>query len=323
MTTMSSIGWRMVMYRRKTIPPFAGQIDHEVELGNLCEELIRLRRTERDEQDAEALIVGAVQQRPLDTYLILRHGQFLAGAGRPRDAIDVYRKALDTRPFDMRIRVALAQLLAQGTMKDEAVKILTSRDSPDRYGHKDALLLLGAHCAASGNIAEAAAIYEELGRIDPRNVDVLTNQAAAALSRNDLAAMKQYLDKALALAPDSVEALTNMGNYFVKQKQPRAAQEWFAQADPSRSAESLRPPRAGAAVGAPGTNGSEPGACAAGRDAQAGLPGGASAPGRTLRSGRQERGSEETDGALHPVQAFTAVIVLIRLYTWVPCLRSR
>jgi Tfp pilus assembly protein PilF len=32
-----------------------------------------------------------------------------------------------------------------------------------------------------------------------------------------------------------VEVLTNMGNYFVKQKQPQAAQEWFAravQADP-------------------------------------------------------------------------------------------
>ena len=135
----------------------------------------------------------------------------------------------------MRIRVALAQLLAQGTLKEEAVKILTSKESPDRYGRKDALLLLGAHCAASGNIPAAAAIYDELGRIEPRNVDVLANQAAAALERNDLAAAKQYLDKALALAPDSVEALTNMGNYFAKQKQPRAAQEWFAkavQADP-------------------------------------------------------------------------------------------
>jgi tetratricopeptide (TPR) repeat protein len=224
-----------VMYRRKTIPPFAGQIDHDVELGNLYEELIRLRRTERGEQDTEALYVGAVQQRPLDAYLILRHGQFLAGAGRPRDAIAVYRKALDARPFDMRIRVALAQLLAQGTLRDEAVKVLTSRDSPDRYGHKDALLMLGARCAESGNVAEAAAIYEELGRMDPRNADVLANQAAAALSRNDWAAMKQYLDKALALAPNSVEVLTNMGNYFVKQKQPQAAQEWFAravQADP-------------------------------------------------------------------------------------------
>ena len=225
----------MVMYRRKTLPPFAGQIDHDAELTGLCDELIQLRRTERGTQESESAFVDAIQGRPRDIYLILRRAQFLAGAGRARDAIEIYRKALDARPYDMRIRVALAQLLAQGTMKDEAVKILTAKESPDRYGRKEALLLLGAHCAASGNIPAAAAIYDELGRIDPRNVDVLANQAAAALERNDLAAAKQHLDKALALAPDSVEALTNMGNYFARQKQPRAAQEWFAkaiQADP-------------------------------------------------------------------------------------------
>ena len=204
-------------------------------MGRLCEELIRLRRTERDVRDSEAVYLDAIRQRPQDPYLTLRHAQFLAGTGRARDAIAAYRRALDARPFDMRIRVALAQLLAQSTMKDEAVKILTSKDTPDRYSRKDALLLLGAHCAASGNIPEAAVIYQELGRIDPKNVDVLANQAAAALHRNDLAAMKQCLDRALALAPGSVEALTNMGNYYVKQKQPRAAAEWFAkavQADP-------------------------------------------------------------------------------------------
>jgi len=225
----------MVMYRRKTVPPFAGQIDHDMELASLREELIQLRRTERGTRVSEAAFVDAIQRRPQDACLIVRYGQFLVEAGRPRDAIEGYRKALDARPYDMRIRVALAQLLAQGTMKDEAVRVLTSKESPDRYSHRDALLLLGAHCAASGNIPEAAAIYGELGRIDPKNTDVLANQAAAALERNDLAAAKQYLDKALALAPDSVEAMTNMGNYFARQKQAREAQEWFAkavQADP-------------------------------------------------------------------------------------------
>ena len=225
----------MVMYRRKTLPPFVGQIDHEAELAGLYEALVQLRRTERGTLESESAIVDAMQRRPEDIYLTLRRGQFLAGAGRPGGAVEVYRKALDARPYDMRIRTALAQLLAQGTMKEEAVKILTSKESPDCYRPKDALLLLGAHCAANGNIPEAAAIYDELGRIDPANVDVLVNQAVAALQRNDLAAMKQSLDKALALAPDSVEALVNMGNYFAAQKQSGEAQIWFAkaiQADP-------------------------------------------------------------------------------------------
>jgi tetratricopeptide (TPR) repeat protein len=225
----------LTMYRRKTLPPFAGQMDHEAELAGLFEELVRLRRAEKDVSDSEAAYLDVTRQRPNDTYLILRHGQFLAGAGRARDALAVYRKALEARPRDMRIRVALAQLLARSGMKDEAVKVLVSKETPDRYSRREALLLLGAHCAASGNIPEAAAIYEELGRMEPKNVDVLANQAAAALHRNDLAAMKQYLDKALALDPGSVEALTNMGNYYAKQNRPREAVEWFAkavQADP-------------------------------------------------------------------------------------------
>jgi tetratricopeptide (TPR) repeat protein len=218
----------LVMYRRKTLAPFAGQIDHEAELANLRDELIRLRRTAQTPDSTS--LQEAVLRRPRDTYVILRRGRFFEEAGRPREAIELYRQTLDARPFDTQIRVALAQLLAQSTMKEEAVKLLASKDSPDRYRRKEALLLLGAHCAQAGHIPEAAAIYEELGRIDPRNVDVLVNQAAAALHGGDLAAMKRCLDRALALNPNSVQATVNMGNYFAKQNQPGAAQEWFAKA---------------------------------------------------------------------------------------------
>jgi len=96
--------------------------------------------------------------------------------------------------------------------------------------YKDALLFLGARCAESGNLPEATAIYEELGRIDPKNLDVLVNQAAAASQREDLPAMKRHLDKALSLAPDSVLAVTNMGNYYAKQKMPVEARKWFTRA---------------------------------------------------------------------------------------------
>lgn len=218
----------MEMYRRKTIPPFAGQLDHDVELAGLRDELIRLRRV-MGPQDVTA-IQDAIRHRPLDTTLLLRHGRFLIEIGRPRDAIDVYRKTLDVRSFDVRIRTALAQILTQGGMRDEAVKVLTSKQTPDRCTRRDALLLLGAHCAETGNLAEATAIYEELSRIDGRNIDIVVNQAAAASQRNDLPAMKRHLDKALKLAPNSVLAVTNMGNYYAKQKMPAEARKWFARA---------------------------------------------------------------------------------------------
>ncbi len=220
----------MVMYRRKTIPPFSGQLDHDVELAGLREELVRLRRVERGATKSEMVYVEAVRRRPLDTHLILRHGQFLMGVGRPRDATDLYRKALDAKPFDMRIRVALAQVLIQGSLRDDAIEVLTSKQTPDRYTRKEALLSLGASCAQTGNIAQATAIYDELAKMDGKNLDVLVNQAAAALQRGDLPVMKHHLDRALDLAPDSVLAVTNMGNYYARQGQPAEAQRWFARA---------------------------------------------------------------------------------------------
>jgi len=144
--------------------------------------------------------------------------------------MDLYRKALDARPFDMRIRVALAQVLVQGNLRDDAVEVLTSKQTPDRYTRKEALLSLGAFCAQTGNIDQATAIYDELGRMDGRHLDILVNQAAAALQRGDLPVMKRHLDRALEFAPDSVLAVTNMGNYHAKQGQPAEAQRWFARA---------------------------------------------------------------------------------------------
>jgi tetratricopeptide (TPR) repeat protein len=220
----------MVMYRRKTIPPFLQQIDHGAELAGLRAELIRLRQVEKNVKEPESVYLDAVRQRPFDTCLILCHGQFLMETGRLREAMEMYRKSLDARPFDMRIRIALSQVLIQGNMKDEAVKVLSSRNTPDRYTRKDALLSLGTFCAQTGNIAQAAAIYDELGRMDPKNLDILVNRAAAASQRGDLPAMKQCLDRALSLNPDSVLAVTNMGNYYAKQNQPAEAQKWFIRA---------------------------------------------------------------------------------------------
>jgi len=220
----------MEMYRRKTVPPFAGQVDHDVELEGLREELIRLRRTERDAKESEAVYLDAVRRRPTDFCMILRHGRYLTEAGRLREAMEVYERALEARPFDMKIRIALAEAMVQGMRKDRAIEVLTSRQSPNRCNHKEALLLLGAHCAMTGNYPQATAIYDELGRIDPRNADVLVNQAAAASHREDLPAMKQALDRALAIDPNSSLALINMGNYYAKSKQPAEAQKWFAKA---------------------------------------------------------------------------------------------
>ncbi|MBN1360056.1 MAG: tetratricopeptide repeat protein [Sedimentisphaerales bacterium] len=220
----------MVMYRRKTLPPFAGQLGHEKELEAMREELFALRRTMKGQNEPEADYVGALGEAPLDSYLTVRYGDSLVTAGHLRDAIELYRKVLDAQPFSMKVREALAQALARGGMQNEAVKTVTSDLTPYRYSRKEALLMLGTYYVKAGMIAEAQAVYQELNEIDPENVDVLVNLAAAASHARDFDAMKRYLDKALKIAPDSVQATINMGNFYAKKNQPAVAQQWFAKA---------------------------------------------------------------------------------------------
>ncbi len=220
----------MVMYRRKTLAPFAGQLGHEKHMENLREGLFALRRLVKGRKESEAAYVTALERAPLDSYLNVRYGEFLVRDGRLRDAIQRYREVLEVQPFNMRVRIVFAQALARGGVKDEAIKIVTSDLTPYRYGRKEALLMLGTYYVKNGMIADAQKVYQELHQIDPDNVDVLVNLAAAASHANDLDAMKRHLDEALDIAPDSVQAAINMGNYYAKNNQPAEAQRWFAKA---------------------------------------------------------------------------------------------
>jgi len=225
----------MDMYRRKTLSPFAGQINHDKELAGLREALFRLRRDIKASDDSETKYVEAIEHAPLDSYLNRRYGQFLLKNGRIADAIRMYEKIIKVQPFSMSIRIALAQALVQSGMKDEAIEVLTSQETPYRYSRKDALLMLGAYCVRNGRFPEAETIYQELNRLEPGNVDVLINLAVAGLYREDFDAMKRGLDKVLKIQPESVQGMINMGNYYAKINQPSEAQKWFAkavQADP-------------------------------------------------------------------------------------------
>lgn len=220
----------MVMYRRKTLPPFAGQIAHNAELQRLRDGLFTLRRMVKDSSVTEEMLLEAVEQAPLDPYLNVRYGQFLLDRGRIGEAIRRYQRVLESRPYNMTIRLALARACARAGMKDQAIEALTSDETPYRYDRKQALLMLGTTYAQNGQIPEAATVYEELSRMDPENVDVLINLAAAASHRKDYAGMKRHLEKVLQIHPASVQARINMGNYYARQNQPAEAQKWFTEA---------------------------------------------------------------------------------------------
>ena len=169
----------MTMYRRKTLPPFRGQIDHEEEMERFRQSLFKVYRIVKPYAPDETKYVEALDRMPGDPYLTVRYGQFLLKKGRLGEAKGLYEKTLEERPYDMAIRVALAKVLALGGMRAEAIKVLMSDEAAYPYDRKRALSALGVHYVQSGRIAEATQVYKELGDLDPDNLDVLINLAAA------------------------------------------------------------------------------------------------------------------------------------------------
>lgn len=229
--------WRLatVMYRRKTLPPFEGQLNHEAELARLRRDLLSVYGHVRVKREPESWYLSALEQAPFDSYLNIRYGDYLLNSGRTSEAIRAYQKILAVRPGDRKIRIALGKALAQGGMEDEALEALTDSEVPNACSRREALLVLGTHYVKTGRISEAATVYEQLSRIDPDNPDVWANLAAAASHAGDLDRMKRHLDQARQIAPQSARAMIGMGNYYAKKNQPGEARKWFGravQADP-------------------------------------------------------------------------------------------
>lgn len=225
----------MVMYRRKTLPPFQGQLGHEAELTRLRKELLSVYGYIRKTDTPELWYLEALEHAPLDSYANVRYGEYLLGSGRASEAIRIYQQVLAARPCDRKIRIALGKALAQGGMKDKALTVLTDNQVPNACSRSEALLTLGTHYLKIGRISDAATTYQELAQLDPDNPEVLVNLAAAASHAGDFQAMKRHLDRALQIAPQSAQAMINMGNLYARQNQPEEARQWFnraAQADP-------------------------------------------------------------------------------------------
>ncbi len=219
-----------IMYYRKTLPPFVNQIDHDKELEGLRDELIRLYRNAKDMPVREADLQEGLKCRPADTYIYQRYGMYLVDQGRIREAEDMYEGFLEARPFNMSIRLELANLLAWLNQKDKALNLLMSKSTPYRHDRREALRALGSHLVKQGRFMEAEPIYLELLQLEVRNVDALNNLAVINGQKNTLHKVKMYLDKALAIDPESTKARINMGNYYASINQPDRAQAWFAKA---------------------------------------------------------------------------------------------
>jgi tetratricopeptide (TPR) repeat protein len=225
----------MLMYSRKVRPPFAGQFDHETELTSLRAALVQLRSKVKADAEAEAPYTQALKQMPDDACAVRRYADFLLRNRRLADATGICQRFLESHPCATKVRASLAEAYATGGTFDQAVAILTARNTPFPSTRREALESVAGVYVGQGRYAEAFNVYQELRQLDPRDPRVLVNLASAASHTGDAVAAQKSLDEALKIDPNAAPALIDMGNYCVKQGKAEEAQKWFkraAQADP-------------------------------------------------------------------------------------------
>jgi len=219
-----------LMYYRKTRPPFAGQIDHDLDLASMGNELIALRKSIKSTPMAGKAYQQTCANYPEDHFVVLRYGEFLVGSNRIAEAIDLYQGFLKTRPFEKAIRIRLAEALASAGAEGQAVAVLTDPHIPFHCATSEALELIGACYARQGRYAEALDVYKRLSRMRPADVPTLVNLASAASHIGDHRTAREALEKATRMDPNSAPALVNMGNLLLRQGLREQAHVWFERA---------------------------------------------------------------------------------------------
>lgn len=226
----------LTMYRRKTIPPFTGQLDHERDMAVLREQLFQRRHESKGQGWSESVLREMSDRYDIDVEVNRRYAQWLQRQRRGGEAIDRLGRILVRRPYDTDAQVAQAYAYAFLGARDQALMVLTDAEGAIRYSLEQAYRLLGSYYIQHGRYKDAQWAYEALYKLAPdHDHDVLVNLASAASHCNDLPAMKGYVDQAIALNPDSVQAMITLGNYFAKIKDVSTACDWFeraVQADP-------------------------------------------------------------------------------------------
>ncbi len=156
------------------------------------------------------------------------YGRALKDAGKPAEAVAVYRRAVasvqDAALYhDLAVAARAAGNPAEA-MKAEQAALALQRDNPD------AMNGLGLLQAEAGHAADAARWFEAAAAADPSNASYWTNLGNARRELGDLAQAEAAYKRALEVDPLYADAANGLGALFVQRGKPADAVPWFERA---------------------------------------------------------------------------------------------
>lgn len=130
-----------------------------------------------------------------------------------RDPLDVYRKRYDDNPDNLSYGLDYADRLIQVDRQEDAIPILTEVINQDPSS-KLAYRRLGEANKSIDQLKKAASAYEELFKIDPRDIRVAISISDIYLDNNDYRLALKWADKASTLDNSSGDGYGQKGKVY-------------------------------------------------------------------------------------------------------------
>ncbi|MBZ5638267.1 MAG: tetratricopeptide repeat protein [Acidobacteriia bacterium] len=161
--------------------------------------------------DVETLYRTTLARNPGCWMAYNNLGNFLAGEGRNREAIDLLTRAAQLRPDLAEVRNNLGRALLQDRRIPEAVEQL-DRALELKTDYTEARVNLGVALLQEGRDAEAIATYERVLDRTPDNAEAHSNLGLVLARQGRVREATEHFERALQLKPGYPEAHFNLGN---------------------------------------------------------------------------------------------------------------
>ena len=185
---------------------------------------LRQAETALDKKDyaaAEPLLQQVSANNPANYRAWFDLGYVYTATGRKPEAIEAYRKAVAAKPGVFESNLNLGLMLAQsGSPEAEQFLRTATQLKPSanpQEGLARAWLSLG-HVLEKSKPAEAVQAFDEAAKLQARDAEPHLSAGAILERQNNLAGAEREYNAALALAPNSADALVGLANIYMQSK---------------------------------------------------------------------------------------------------------
>jgi Flp pilus assembly protein TadD len=200
----------------------------------------------KDYAEAQPLLQTVTAKNPSNYRAWFDLGYLYTATGQKAEAIEAYRKSVAAKPDVFESNLNLGLMLAQsGDPEAEqflraATQLKPSADAQE--GLARAWVSLG-HVLEKNKPSEAVQAFTEAAKLQPKDPEPHLSAGAILEKQHDLAGAEREYQAALALAPNSADALVGLANIYMQSKrlpQAEAALRRYLAVEPKNGAAHLQ-----------------------------------------------------------------------------------